>query len=656
MTARNLALALAALSAAGPSPLGSSEGSREVDRAPRPNILWITCEDMGPHLGAYGDPYATTPNLDRLARKGMIYLRVWSNAPVCAPARTAIISGLYPPATGSEHMRSLVRLPEGMKMYPQYLREAGYHSTNNAKEDYNLEKPGKVWDASSSRAHWKDRAPGQPFFAIFNHTATHESQVRARPHALVHDPARARVPAYHPDVSEVRRDWAQYYDKISEMDALAGKNLQEIEEAGLAEDTIVFFFSDHGPGLPRSKRFPGNSGLRVPLIVYVPEKHRGLAGPDYVPGGRSERLVSFVDLAPTVLSLAGIRPPPHLHGRAFLGPYAAPPPPYLHGFRGRMDERADLSRSVFDGRYVYVRNYMPHRIYGEHVAYMFETPTTQVWKRLYDEGKLAPPRTYFWEPKPPEELYDLESDPDEVRNLAGSPEHRGVLERLREANRRFILSVRDLGFLPEGEIHERSRGRTPYELGQDPERHPLERILRAAELASPVGSASSGGSGGRGAPEDALRALEASLADEDGAVRYWGAMGFLARGREATERGAPAPRRALADASPYVRIAAAEALGRFGRAGDRAAATRTLLELASPADRGIYVALFALDALDHLGPAAPEVAARVRELPDEAPDAPERVRGNLAKLKAKILAGAAGSSVPAGPAGPSRGP
>lgn len=569
-----------------------------------------------------------------------MYLRVWSNAPVCAPARTAIVSGLYPPSTGSEHMRSLVRLPEGMKMYPQYLREAGYYCTNNSKEDYNLEKPGRVWDASSPRAHWKDRAPGQPFFAIFNHMVTHESQVRTRPHALVHDPARARVPAYHPDVPETRRDWAQYYDKVSEMDALAGQNLREIEEAGLAEETIVFFYSDHGPGLPRSKRFPGNSGLRVPLIVYVPERYRELAGPDYVPGGRSERLVSFVDLAPTVLSLAGIRPPPYVHGRAFLGPHAAPAPQYLYGFRGRMDERTDLSRSVFDGRYVYIRNYLPHRIYGEHVAYMFETPTTQVWKRLYDEGELAPPRTCFWEAKPPEELYDLEGDPDEVRNLAGSPEHRGVLERLREANRAWILAARDLGFLPEGDIHERSRGRTPYELARDGEAYPLERILRAAELASSAGSACLGESSGPGAPGDPLRALEASLADEDGAVRYWGAMGFLARGREAVERGAQALRKALADPSPYVRIVAAEALGRFSPAEDRVAATSALLELARPERVGIYVALFALDALDHLGPASPAVAERIRALPDEAADAPERVRGNLAKLKAKIVSGA----------------
>jgi arylsulfatase A-like enzyme len=198
----------------------------------RPNILWITSEDNGPHLGCYGDTYATTPNLDALAARGMIYLRCWSNAPVCAPARTAIITGVYPTSTGSEHMRSLVRLPPHMKMYPQLLSEAGYYCTNNSKEDYIVEKPGKVWDESSPRAHWKNRKSSQPFFAIFNHTVTHESQIRKRPHKPIHDPAKVRVPAYHPDTPEVRQDRAQYYDKLTEMDALAGKNLRELEEAG----------------------------------------------------------------------------------------------------------------------------------------------------------------------------------------------------------------------------------------------------------------------------------------------------------------------------------------------------------------------------------------------------------------------------------------
>jgi len=219
--------------------------ARQEDR-PRPNILWITSEDNGTELGCYEDPYARTPHIDRLAARGLKYLNAWSNAPVCAPARTTIISGMYPPSTGSEHMRSLVKLPAGFRMFPQYLRDAGYYCTNNAKEDYNLKKPGQVWDESSRQAHWRNRQPGQPFFAVFNITTSHESQLRKRPHRLVHDPSQAPVPTYHPDTPEVRHDWAQYYDKLTEMDTEVGERLDELEVAGLADHTIIFYYGDHG--------------------------------------------------------------------------------------------------------------------------------------------------------------------------------------------------------------------------------------------------------------------------------------------------------------------------------------------------------------------------------------------------------------------------
>ncbi len=323
-----------------------------AEAAPRPNILWITSEDNGPHIGAYGDRFADTPNIDRIASRGMIYVNAWSTAPVCAPARTTIISGLYPPSTGAEHMRSSTRLPASMKMYPQYLREAGYYCTNNSKEDYNLEKPGEVWDESSRKGHWRNRKPGQPFFAIFNFTTSHESQIRKRPHTPVHDPAKVRVPAYHPDTPEVRRDWAQYYDKITEMDAQVGRVLGELEQDGLEQDTIIFYYGDHGSGMPRSKRWPYNSGLNVPMIVSVPEKFKELAPKGYVRGGKSDRLVGFIDLAPTLLSIVGIQPPDSMQGHAFLGKYEAPEQPYGYGFRGRMDERYDMLRVVRDKRYI----------------------------------------------------------------------------------------------------------------------------------------------------------------------------------------------------------------------------------------------------------------------------------------------------------------
>ena len=254
------------------------------------------------------------------------------------------------------------------------------------------------------------------------------------------------------------------------MDANVGKNLRELENESLADDTIIFYFSDHGSGMPRSKRFLYNCGLNVPFIVYFPEKWRHLAPTDYRAGGRSDRLVSFVDLAPTMLSLAGIKPPAWMQGAAFAGIDPASEPPFSYAFRGRMDERYDMMRAVRDKRYLYIRNYMPHRIYGQHVAYMFQTPTTRVWHELYRQGKLNAAQAKFWQTKPAEELYDLQLDPIQVRNLFDSPGHARTLDHMRTAQREWAGRIRDVGFLSEWEIHQRSEGTTPYEMGHDAER------------------------------------------------------------------------------------------------------------------------------------------------------------------------------------------
>ncbi|MCX8156131.1 MAG: sulfatase-like hydrolase/transferase [Verrucomicrobiae bacterium] len=600
-----VALALATLSA----PLCPAAAAP----AARPNILWLVAEDINPHLGCYGDTYARTPHLDKLAARGTVYWNAWSTAPVCAPARTALIAGMYPPTLGAEHMRSLVPVPPAIRMYPDYLREAGYYCCNNAKTDYNLQGAEKSWQESSNKAHYHKRAPGQPFMAVFNHEITHESRIRTRPHVLIHDPARAPIPPYHPDTPEVRQDWAQYYDNLTTMDAQIGKRLAELEEAGLAGDTIIFFYGDNGSGMPRHKRWLWQSGLRVPLIVYIPPKFRHLAPPDYQPGGRSDRLVNFVDFAPTLLSLAGIRPPPHMHGKAFLGPYAAPPPPYLFGLRSRMDENLDLSRCVRDSRFLYIRNYLPHLPYGQFLDYMFQTPTTRVWFNLFQQGRLNDVQAHFWKPKPPEELYDLENDPHQIHNLAGSAAYASTLQRLRQALRQHLLATRDLGFLPESELHRRALAarRTPYEMGQDESLYPVGKILAAAELASSL------------RPE-ALPALRQALRDQDSAVRYWGVMGLLMRGAPAVAKTREDLLRALQDEAPCVRIAAAEALGRHSHAADRQAARAVLLDLAPQPKTGPYVAVHALNALIALGPPAAADLDRLSGAGGKHPDYPAR--------------------------------
>lgn len=594
----------------------------------RPNILWITSEDHGPHLGSYGDDYATTPVLDSLAEQGMRYRTAWSTAPVCAPARTTIIAGMYAPSTGGQHMRSEVRLPASVKMYPQYLREAGYYASNDRKEDYNLVKPGQVWDESSADAHWRGRADGQPFFSIFNFTQSHESQIRMRPHEQVHDPAKVKIPAYHPDTPEVRQDWAQYHDKISEVDSLAGDILGQLREDGLTEDTIVFFYADHGAGMPRSKRWTYNSGLQVPFIIYFPEKWRHLAPPEYEAGAVSDRLIGFIDLAPTALSLAGIEPPAHMQGHAFAGPYVTEPADYLFAFRGRMDERQDMVRAVGDGRYIYIRNYMPHRIYGQYINYMFQTPTTQVWFKLFGSDTTSDaPQAAFWREKPAEELYDLQADPDEINNLAADPQHQSILERMNGALRSWQAEIRDLGFLPENQIHTRSVGSTPREMAVDNGLYPFERIRIVAEAASNLRN-----------DEATLETLAIGFNSLDSAGRYWAAMGALMRKGVGVARFRTQLIEALDDPVVDVRVPAAEALGRYGTSEESAQALTVLMDLSNVLENSLYVSISALNAIDYLDERALPHKGALAALPTVNPDNPRRVNSYVGRLIEKTLA------------------
>lgn len=602
-----------------------------ADAADRPNILWITSEDNGPHLGCYGDDYAVSPHLDALAKKSLRYTRASSTAPVCAPARTTVISGIYPPSTGAEHMRSMTRLPDDFKMFPAYLRELGYYCTNNSKEDYNLEKTGQVWDESSRKGHWKNRADGQPFYAVFNFTISHESKIRneIEDQERIHDPAKAPVPAYHPDTPEVRQDWAQYYDRITMMDAECGRALKEIEDAGLADDTIILYWGDHGSGMPRNKRWPYNSGLHVPMMVHFPDKWKHLAPKDYQAGGSSDRLVGFIDLAPTMLSLVDIEPKEWMQGHAFAGKYQTEPPKFSYGFRGRMDERYDLVRTVMGKRYVYLRQYMPHRIYGQYIDYMFQTNTTRIWHDKFHAGELTAAQSHFWQPKPSEELYDLKTDPDEVINLATSNKagHQKILAEMRTAHRAWEREIRDVGFLPEAEVHSRAAaaGVSPYEMGQDADSYDFDSVFAAADLASMQ------------RPED-LPEIVALLDSKDSAVRYWGATGLLIQGKAGIEAGGQKLVAALADSSPSVGIVAAEALGRFS--GDPALQTRALdkiLSHSNVAKGNVFEAILATNALDYLDDVAKPRLADIKALPTQPSGPAPRVDGYVKNILPKII-------------------
>lgn len=427
----------------------------------RPNILWISCEDTSPDLGCYGDKYAHTPNLDRLAAQGARFTSAFTVAGVCAPSRSGIITGMYPCSIGTHHMRSKGVPPAYVKCFPEYLRAAGYYCTNNVKTDYNFDAPVTAWDECNQRAHWRNRRAGQPFFAVFNFTTTHESQIRdPRPETarLVaalseserHDPLKAALPPYYPDTPIVRKDWANYYDLVTAMDKQAADLLKQLEQDDLADNTVVFFWGDHGRGLPRAKRWVYDSGIHAPLIIRWPGHVE--------PGSVRNDLVSFLDFGPTVLSIAGVPVPKYMQGRPFLGTAAAEPRKYIFAARDRMDETYDIIRCVRDSRYKLIRNFKPGRPYAQYIDYGEKMPTLQEMRRLNKEGKLTGAQTIFFLPeKPPEELYDLQNDPHEVRNLIDSPELADVRDRLRAALKEWMDDIHDLALVPEPELKERMR-------------------------------------------------------------------------------------------------------------------------------------------------------------------------------------------------------
>jgi uncharacterized sulfatase len=435
---------------------GGGATARAATPSGRPNIVWIVIEDTGVQLGCYGDKRAHTPNIDRLAAQGARFTHCFTHAPVCAPARSGLVTGIYPTTLGSHHMRSKLR--RAPKLFTQYLREAGYHVAWPGKTDFNFDPPA---DFADSRKNWLDDPPPQPFFAYINFTVSHESRIRAGAEAHAkntarlsadqrHDPAKMVVPPYYPDTPEVRKDIAQYYDIVTAADYRVGDVLDKLKAHGLEDDTVVFFFGDHGWGMPRGKRWIYDSGIHVPLIVRWPGRIK--------PGSVVDELVSFVDFAPTVLTVAGVDVPREMarHGHTFLGDHE--PRACIYAARDRMDETFDRIRAVRTKRYKYIRNYYPQLPYAQTIWYMDKMPTMAAWRRLAAEGGLTGPAAAFFAPaKAPEELYDAQADPHEIHNLIDSPkgEHVAELERLRNALDRWVESSGDVGAVDERQLVKR---------------------------------------------------------------------------------------------------------------------------------------------------------------------------------------------------------
>ncbi len=562
-----------------------------------PNIIWITSEDNSPMLGCYGDTFATTPNLDALAAKGFRYMHAYANAPVCAPTRNTIITGVYANSAGNQYMRSTNSKSDKVQFFPTLLREAGYYCTNNSKEDYNINvsQTKDVWNESGTKAHYKNRKPGQPFFAVFNSTISHESSIhKLKPESeLRHDPKKVKLPPYHPDTPAMRRDWAQYYDKVEDMDTWVGKMLDELEKSGEAENTIIFYYGDHGGVLGRSKRFVYETGTRVPFIVYIPEKYKSLM-PNTKTGTTVDRLISFVDLAPTLLSMINRPIPAYLQGVPFLGSKKTADPKYVYMFKDRMDERYDMSRSVRDSKFRYIRNYTPFRPHGQHIEYLWRAASMRSWEEEFKAGRLNDTQAAFWKSKPTEELYDTENDPWEINNLAQKTEYQSVLMRMRKANRDWMLRIKDTGFIPEADLMDRTAGTTSYDymrLGK----FKLEPVINAAELATTPNVKN-------------IPKLIALLQNSDAANRYWGAIGLLILGEKAKPTIA-ALKVAANDKSPNVATAASEALYNLG---EKELARKSLITvLDSP---NSFARTHALTTLDYLNDDNEETQLAVLEM------------------------------------------
>jgi arylsulfatase A-like enzyme len=462
------AVAVAATAAFASLPGQAAQQPPQPPRA-RPNIVWISNEDMSPHIGAYGDRFARTPVLDRFAAQSTRFTHAFTTAPVCAPSRAAIITGMYQTSIGAQHMRTtedrvpelpgpyLAVPPHYVKAFPEYLRAAGYFTSNRVKTDYQFGEPFTIWDDRGPQAHWRNRPDkSQPFFAVFNLTVTHESQIFPSSPArkgkkLVTDPAEVPVPPYYPDTPLVREELARMYDNIADMDAQVGEILKQLDDDGLSGRTFVFYWSDHGDGVPRAKRSLYDSGLRVPLMIRWP-----LLSSQQKPGMADDGLVSFIDLAPTVLSLAGVEIPTHLQGRVIAGPARAAAPEMVFAARDRMDIEYDMMRSARDGRFLYIRNFAPHQPYAGHIIYRNQSAIMQEWLRLAAERKLTGPAALWMRTeRPAEELYDTRADPHQINDLSADPAHRPTLVRMRQAVTDWMARTGDQGLINEAEMIQR---------------------------------------------------------------------------------------------------------------------------------------------------------------------------------------------------------
>jgi uncharacterized sulfatase len=551
MTVRLLAVALTCLAV---------NVTHSCEAADRPNVVWIVSEDNSVHYLQHFFPGgARAPHIEALAAAGLTFDNAFSNAPVCSVARTTLATGCYGPRIGTQFHRRyrMAPMPEGLRMFPAYLREAGYYTTNNSKKDYNaVEGPG-VWDESSNKASWRNRSdPSQPFFHMQSHPASHESSLHFNlatyeNERTAADPETVPLADYFPDTPLFRYTHARYLDRMTLIDEIVGDTVAKLREDGLLESTFVFYFGDHGGVLPRGKGYLYESGLHVPLVVRVPEKFRHLV--DVPRGSRVGGFVSFIDFGPTVLQLAGVEVPAQVDGKPFLGSGVSISEVNKRdesfGYADRFDEKYDLVRSLRKGKYQYLRNYQPYLPDGLQNNYRYKMLAYEQWRDLFKAGELSGPPLQFFQAKPVEALFDCQADPHQVNNLANDPEFADVLLKMRMRLREIVKDLPDLSFYPESYLVQNAL-EDPVAFGQS-HKAEISQLVDTADLALlPI--------------EQAVPKLRVALRSEAPMVRYWAAMACSALGMEAAEL-ADAVKPLLEDESVIVRVRAVEFLGLIGK-------------------------------------------------------------------------------------------
>jgi arylsulfatase A-like enzyme len=514
------ALLLAVLLSSACAPGGETE---------QPNFVWIISEDNSKHYLELFDPQGiATPNIESMAEDGILFSRAFSNAPVCSVARSTLISSCYGPRTGAQfHRRSkLVPLPEGIEMFPAYLRKAGYYTTNNSKEDYNYIKGEGVWDESSRNAHWTKREAGQAFFHKESHPVSHESRLHFKGDLMesyvpVVDPDQVHVLPIHPNTDLFRFTGAYYRDRMLVVDSIVGKVIKELEDAGELESTFVFYFGDHGGVLPGSKGYVYETGLHVPLVVRIPKKFRHLVNRKR--GEVSDDFVSFIDFGPTLLELAGVELPPGVDGKPFLGegtPVKADAGQVTYGYADRFDEKYDQVRTVRKGQLKYMRNYQPFNVDGLQNNYRYRCLAYVQWREMFKAGELNEIQSQFFLPREPEVLYDLENDPYETHNLAGDPAYLEALKEMRILMEEWVKGLPDLSFYPENKLRSFAFN-DPVAFGQEHQ----EEIAALVDLADlqllPY--------------EEAREGIRRALSSKDPLSLYWGLIVCSAFEEEAGE-------------------------------------------------------------------------------------------------------------------------